>query len=407
MRLAVSRGLRNQMIRTFASALVAALLFVLPAWAAEEDVLETIFQAETVERSLFSPSLLNRANVEEVVAIVRGLKGTLGGFRGVQKEGPNSYTVFLERGRVPAEIKLDDNGLVTFLFFRQPTAAGLTPQEALGGFVRLERSGGGQVAVLVTRDGQDQVALAPDAALDAGSAFKMAVLRALSDSVDKGTRNWADVVALKPSWRSLPSGILQEWPEETPVTLGTLATLMISISDNTATDALIDILGREAVEAYLPSTPVLTTAEFFKLKADVNNMRARYRASEPADRRAVLAELADAPLPPIDALDDSPSPEIGWHVSARDLCGLIDKVAAQPAMQVNPGVANPDDWEQVAYKGGSNFGAFNMTTHLVDETGSAWCVTATWNTEHAALDQAAFTTAYLAMIGSLAQADIP
>ena len=385
----------------------ALLLFVLPAQAAEEDVLETIFVKDTIERTLFSPELLNRANVEEVVAIVRGLKGTLGGFRGVQKEGPNTYTVFLERGRVPAEIQLDDQGLVTFLFFRQPTAAGLTPQEALGGFVRLERSGGGQISVLVTQDGVDQVALAPDAPLDAGSAFKMAVLKALMTSVEAGTVGMSDVVPTDPNWRSLPSGIMQNWPEGTPVTLATLATLMISISDNTATDALISIVGRGAVESHLPQKPLLLTSEFFKLKADVNNTRARYRAAEVDGRRDVLVDLADAALPDVKDLDDSPSPEIGWPISARALCGLIDDVAGNLAMQVNPGVADPAQWERVAYKGGSNFGAFNMTTQLVDETGTNWCITATWNTEHSALDQAAFTTAYLAMIGSLTQADLP
>lgn len=395
------------MMERLLAALVACVLFVLPAHAAEEELLETIFVSDTVERNLFSPALLNRANVEEVVAIVRGLKGTLGGFRGVQKEGPNTYTVFLERGRVPAEIQLDDNGLVTFLFFRQPTAAGLTPQEALGGFVRLERTGGGQVSVLVTRDGVDQVALAPDAELDAGSTFKMAVLRALVDSVEAGTVTMSDVVTLDPAWRSLPSGMIQDWPEGTPVTLATLATLMISISDNSATDALIALLGRDAVEAYVPSKPLLTTAEFFKLKADVNNTRARYRAADDADRLAVLEDLAAAPLPAVNALDDSPSPEVGWPITAHQLCSLIESVADQPAMQVNPGVTNPANWKQVAYKGGSNFGAFNMTTHLVDEVGTQWCVTATWNTEHSTLDQQAFTTAYLAMIGSLSQVDIP
>lgn len=397
----------KMMLSRMAAGMLAGLFFMGTALAAEEEVLEKIFTAEAVERSLFSPALLNRANVEEVVAIVRGLKGTLGGFRGVQKDGQNTYTVFLERGRVPAEIQLDDAGLVTFLFFRQPTAAGLTPQEALGGFVRLERSGGGQISVLVTRDGVDQVALAPDAPLDAGSAFKMAILQTLVEAVDAGQVSMADVVTLKPEWRSLPSGILQTWPEETPVTLATLATLMISISDNTATDALIDILGRSAIEAHLPQAPLLTTAEFFKLKADVNNTRARFRAADDAARKQVLADLAASPVPAISDLDDSPSPEIGWPIPARALCALIDDVADQPAMQVNPGVTNPNDWKQVAYKGGSNFGAFNMTTHLTDETGTQWCVTATWNTEHAALDQQAFTTAYLAMIGSLRQADIP
>lgn len=388
---------------------VAVALFacVLPAYAAEEDVLETIFVSDTVERTLFSPALLNRANVEEVVAIVRGLKGTLGGFRGVQREGPNTFTVFLERGRVPAEIQLDDAGLITFLFFRQPTAAGLTPQEALGGFVRLERSGGGQISVLVTRDDVDQVALAPDAPLDVGSSFKMAVLKTLAQAVDGGDISLADVVQLEPEWRSLPSGVMQAWPEGTSVTLGTLAILMISISDNTATDALISILGRDAVEKHVMQTPVLTTAEFFKLKADVNNTRARYRAAADEDRPDVLADLAGSPLPTVSDLDDSPSPEIGWVMTARALCTLAGEVADQPAMQVNPGVANPDDWRQIAYKGGSNFGAYNMTTHLVDDVGTRWCVTATWNTEHATLDQAAFTNAYLAMIGSLRQADIP
>lgn len=351
------------------------------------------------------PALLNRANLEEVVSIVGGLKGTLGGFRGVQKEGQNTYTVFLERGRVPAEIQLDDDGLVTFLFFRQPTAEGLTPQEALGGFVRLERNGGGKVAVLVTRDGEDQVALAPDEQLDAGSAFKMAVLQALADRVATGEMAWTDVVELKPEWKSLPSGMLQQWPEGSPVTLHTLATLMISISDNTATDALINILGRDSVEAYVAMRPVLTTSQFFKLKADANNIRARYRAADDEGRQAVLDELDALPLPKVQEIEDAPSPEIGWPFSARDLCGLIEGVADLAPMHVNPGVTDPSNWAQVAYKGGSNFGAFNMTTHLTDETGSRWCVTATWNTDHSALDQEAFTAAYVALIGSLTQDD--
>ncbi len=389
--------------------LVAVLLLVpvlaAPAWAAEEEVLERLFTSEKIERDWFSPALLNRANLEEVVSIVGGLKGTLGGFRGVQKEGQNTYTVFLERGRVPAEIQLDDKGLVTFLFFRQPTAEGLTPQEALGGFVRLERNGGGKVAVLVTRDGEDQVALAPDEQLDAGSAFKMAVLQALADRIDTGEMAWTDVVELKPEWKSLPSGILQEWPEGSPVTLHTLATLMISISDNTATDALINILGRDSVEAYVAMRPVLSTSQFFKLKADANNIRARYRAADDEGRQAVLDELDALPLPKVQEIEDAPSPEIGWPFSARDLCGLIEGVADLAPMHVNPGVTDPSNWEQVAYKGGSNFGAFNMTTHLTDETGSRWCVTATWNTDHSALDQEAFTAAYVALIGSLTQED--
>src|SRR5690606_39753601 len=44
---------------------------------------------------------------------------------------------------------------------------------------------------------------------------------------------------------SLPTGILQEWPVGTPMTIQSLATLMISISDNTATDVLLRVAGRD------------------------------------------------------------------------------------------------------------------------------------------------------------------
>ena len=49
---------------------------------------------------------------------------------------------------------------------------------------------------------------------------------------------------------SLPSGITQSWPAGSPVTLQTLATLMISISDNTATDTLVT-LERRKLDAFV------------------------------------------------------------------------------------------------------------------------------------------------------------
>ncbi|MFL9455456.1 serine hydrolase [Tolypothrix bouteillei VB521301_2] len=47
---------------------------------------------------------------------------------------------------------------------------------------------------------------------------------------------WKDVVQLQPSEKSLPSGMLHTWPDGSYLTVQTLASLMISLSDNTATD---------------------------------------------------------------------------------------------------------------------------------------------------------------------------
>ncbi len=60
------------------------------------------------------------------------------------------------------------------------------------------------------------------------------MLDALRSSIDSGDHAWDEVVTLAAGRKSLGSGILQTWPDGSPLTLHTLATLMISRSDNTA-----------------------------------------------------------------------------------------------------------------------------------------------------------------------------
>ncbi|WP_373047449.1 serine hydrolase [Vulgatibacter sp.] len=81
-----------------------------------------------------------------------------------------------------------------------------------------------------------------------------AVVAELVRATEAGERRWDEVVRLAPEAYSLPSVLLQDWPAGAPVTLQTLATLMISRSDNTATDQLVHLLGRERIEAMLVAT---------------------------------------------------------------------------------------------------------------------------------------------------------
>src|SRR5690349_16830375 len=101
-----------------------------------------------------------------------------------------------------------------------------------------------------------------------GSAFKLYVLSALAQSVEQGRLAWDQTVPLNETWKSLPSGVLQDKPAGTPYTLRQYADYMISISDNTAADHLIHIVGRDRVERPAPAAdvPFLTTRELFVLK---------------------------------------------------------------------------------------------------------------------------------------------
>ncbi len=108
-----------------------------------------------------------------------------------------------------------------------------------------------------------------------GSGFKLYILGALADVVTEGVFRWQDQFPITEKWKSLPSGLMQTWPNGKMVSLYDYAEHMIKISDNTAADHLLNIVGRKRVEEQvrllgndfvLENTPFLSTAEMFKIK---------------------------------------------------------------------------------------------------------------------------------------------
>jgi beta-lactamase class A len=230
------------------------------------------------------------------------------------------------------------------------------------------------------------------------------VLAALQNQIQAGELTWDSVVELQPEWKSMPSGMLQDWPATSTLTVETLAILMISISDNTATDALISLVGRENIEALTPrNQPFLTTREFFALKNPVNAAwLQRYLRGDLEQKRQILREVPELPLPSASLFTGEPiSPDIEWFFSGRELCQLIEQVAPLSAMQVNSGVANPADWQAIAFKGGSEPGVLNLTTWLQDDEGDKYCVTTTWNNPDQALDETALSQFHQSILAGL------
>lgn len=68
-----------------------------------------------------------------------------------------------------------------------------------------------------------------------------------------------------------------------------------------------------------------------------------------------------------------------WFVSNQRLCRLMADVAALPETQLNPGAADPSDFKNVSFKGGSEIGVINLTTQVTTKAGKTLCVSATWN----------------------------
>lgn len=376
-----------------------AMLMVQAESMTPQQALERLFTESYVEESWFSESFLNQVPLEQIQPTIEELTRSLGAYQSIEQSG-TEFIVQFEQGRVPARIALDAEGRIAGLSLKAPILA-LSLEDAIAQFQTLP----GDVSVLVLENGTELASLNPDERMAVGSAFKLVVLQTLQEQITAGERNWDDVVALKPEWKSLPSGILQDWPNDAPITVATLATLMISLSDNTATDALIDLVGREALEARSPqNTPFLTTRNLFTLKNPANAaLLEQYRNGDEAERRAVLEQADSAPLPPVDLfLGDPMALDLEWFFTAQELCGHMSTVADLPMMSVNPGVANPADWARVAFKGGSEPGVLNLTTQLKAYDGNTYCVVATWNNPKMAVDEAQLISLYTNLIEAIA-----
>lgn len=360
-----------------------------PAQSAETAILREMLGAAPLSAGQFTPDLLAQVPLPQLQAIVDQLKGLMGPVTEVRIVGPGRFVVATATHEMPVQMTLNAAGDIMGIFFSPPadlraTAESLLPSLAVGD----------EYAYLVTKDGEILFAHNERERLAVGSAFKLGVLAVLKDAIDAGERAWDDVVTLEERDRSLPTGTIQAWPAGAPLTLHTAAAFMISQSDNTATDLLLRVVGKEAVEEKLKTT-VLSTREFFVLK---QNPELRFRYSQ--FDASVHDDIAAAPLPA--AVTEPYLFGLEWYIPLTRLCAMMDEVGGLDVMHINPGVAQPGDWAKIAFKGGSEIGVLNLTTRAIAKDGSDYCVAVTWN-DDAALNEAELTAAYSSLLSALAR----
>lgn len=380
--------------------ILAALLLVISAryaWAdappqRDEDLLRHMIENGSVAETWIAPSARSQLTPQLVENVLARVSAAAGALVSVTPAGDRWRVVF-ERANTSVQLSRDEDGLINGLWFSELVPNDLTPEQAALSITSLP----GETALLVTRGHETVVDFNSDSALLVGSVFKLAVLAALRDAIAAGEIAWDQVVRLDRTDRSLPTGALQDFPDGHPVTIATLAMLMIAISDNTATDVLIGLLGRERIEAMTGVAPLMTTVEYFKLKADVS-LYERYLEADPDARRAILASLSAAELPETAAIANGRTGH-GWALTAEAMCVLIEDVAAMDAVGVNPGAVDANDWSRVAFKGGSDVGVIAMAYWLQRSEGAPYCVAATWN--HDGVDEAEFARLVAALVTTL------
>jgi len=315
--------------------------------------------------------------------------------------------VRFERGIVNAQIAIDPAPphQVVGLLFTGPEMTGDTLDKLAADIRALPGTTGLGIYALGEGAPRLVTGIAPDKAMPLGSAFKLWVLGELAREVGAGDRKWSDVVPVGPA--SLPSGITQNWPAGSPVTIQTLATLMISISDNTATDTLVSLEGDRlddfVTKAGVPGlAPVLTTRQMFALKSSANaDLAAQWvRSPAPSARRKLLdgnaQRLQTTPVDPmmfagkpskIDALE--------WFASPAETAGILDwlrnKRGETPLalLAINPGIdpATRSKFDYVGFKGGSEPGVVALNFLVRRKDGRWLAIAAGWHRNDAGVEE--------------------
>lgn len=113
-----------------------------------------------------------------------------------------------------------------------------------------------------------EVALDADRLVRTASTIKLPILCALEALVASGRVRWDETIRLKDSDKVSGSGVVHELGEGTALTLRDLATLMIVVSDNTATNLVLERISADAVNDYLDALGLTRTRALRKIRGD-------------------------------------------------------------------------------------------------------------------------------------------
>jgi hypothetical protein len=387
-----------------------------PEFRARAAELVALFKGEAEPEQLFSSAFLRQVPPSEVNANSGRLQASYGGIRGVERieaRSPTSGTVTLdfESATVRFDMVLDAapphriQGLALAGAESKAESVGALFGEIVGlpgevslAAARLEEAG--PVDFLTQKAGRP---------LAIGSTFKLFILAELARAVKAGERRWSDVVPL--DRRSLPSGLLHDWPQGSPLTLHSLATLMISRSDNSAADTLLNLLGRERVEQALAlagvaaperNRPFLSSREVFALKLGDPALLAQWDAADEAGRRALLAGLGAVDPASLDPARLMGAPNaidrVEWFASPADLVRTLDwlrrngDATVLDILAVNPGLgrAAAERFAYLGFKGGSEPGVISMSFLIRRKEGNWIALSVGWNNPAEPLDEARF-----------------
>src|SRR4051812_7770883 len=106
------------------------------------------------------------------------------------------------------------------------------------------------------------------------STIKLPILLTVFDAVARGKAKWSEPLTLTAADKVSGSGVLgSEFSDGVVIPLRDVANLMMVLSDNTATNMIIERFGADAVNAYLDTIGIKTTRLMRKIRGDGTQLK--------------------------------------------------------------------------------------------------------------------------------------
>lgn len=237
-----------------------------------------------------------------------------------------------------------------------------------------------------------------------GSEFKLFVLNYLYSKILNNDLKWSDDITIQEKFKSLPGGKLQNEVDGKKISIKDVASLMISISDNTATDHLMGLLGSDNIlksiknlnSFYGSNDPFMSTMDLFRLRTLNTNDMNSYLKLSAQDKKKYLENLASNldRKKTASLLEKWEFPKdinkVEWFASTQDVCKVMKKMNTQSTtddsirkiLSINVPFLEADDnpyYDYIGYKGGSEPGVLTMSFLLKTKSQKWGCLSVAYN----------------------------
>ncbi|MFN7933588.1 MAG: serine hydrolase [Bryobacteraceae bacterium] len=120
----------------------------------------------------------------------------------------------------------------------------------------------------------------PDERVRTASTIKLPIMAALFQEVQRGRVKWTELLTVNKDDKVSGSGILSEFTDGMRFPIQDLMHLMIVVSDNTATNVILDRITAETVNRYMDQLGLKQTRSLRKVRGDGNQLKAPSGYSE-------------------------------------------------------------------------------------------------------------------------------